>query len=390
MIKLSSSSSSFSSIVTKPIITGRRRRSGGGDGDGAFFVNINSYARESWRKNNNQHCSTATFPLLGISAVVVTVMAMTAMVQVQLVPFDDFFSNNSNSNNHYYASAFTPSALITTVPTVRRHHYNQEHKHRMGNNNLNYHHRNFVSNNANEQLYHQNQNRQNYLHNAISTSIHSVAGDNKNSDKGNDDDNNSCCWSLQQLEEYTNSDSVGVVLEFTTSALTGGYRCIARAKHNESIILGYVEGFLRPPPQLDIVHMDKMEIYQYRIERVKREKPNTLNFNGINIGLGRLMGYRCLLYAKEQGSSRTKVEFLAINDEEYQHRRLIKYYRYAGFDIVKYVGEDISSIPDRLIWGGRGTLMKQNINILMIKWTKLFQLMQRKSNKILNSSTGEE
>ena len=49
-------------------------------------------------------------------------------------------------------------------------------------------------------------------------------------------------WSEDRLMEFANQE--GLVLSLTT--LGPGYRGVARAKHNTSIILGYCEGFLRP------------------------------------------------------------------------------------------------------------------------------------------------
>mmetsp|Transcript_5710 Transcript_5710/g.14262 ORF Transcript_5710/g.14262 Transcript_5710/m.14262 type:complete len:307 (+) Transcript_5710:221-1141(+) len=189
----------------------------------------------------------------------------------------------------------------------------------------------------------------------------------------------SALWTLEQLEDYVSDESINVVISFTTFGPV--YRAVARAKHDESIILGYVEGFLRPT-QPKILHLDKMEIFQPVVEKVRKSRPNTLNFGGVNIGLGLLMGYRCLLYAAEPAQgSRTIAEFLAIDDEDFQHKRLVRYYRYAGFKIVKYVGDDPKDIPDRLVWGGCGTLMKQDIPALMARWTELFELMRSRVEK---------
>lgn len=206
-----------------------------------------------------------------------------------------------------------------------------------------------------------------------------------------EEDSSNSIWTLEQLEDFASSDSVNVVISFTTFGPV--YRAVARAKHDESIILGYVEGFLRPT-QPKLLHLDKMEIFQPVLERVRRSHPQTLNFGGINIGLGLLMGYRCLLYATEPAQGpRTIAEFLAIDDEDFQHKRLVRYYRYAGFKVVKYVGDDPRDIPDRLVWGGCGTLMEQDISKLMAKWTSLFELMKTKvakeTEKKLAATTSE-
>mmetsp|Transcript_51901 Transcript_51901/g.155771 ORF Transcript_51901/g.155771 Transcript_51901/m.155771 type:complete len:114 (+) Transcript_51901:1033-1374(+) len=72
--------------------------------------------------------------------------------------------------------------------------------------------------------------------------------------------------------------------------------------------------------------------------------------------------------AKSNGLS--KAEFLAIDDEEFQHKRLVRYYQIMGFKVFRYVGEDVRNIPDRLIWGGCGTLMGEDVMVLLAKWTK--------------------
>jgi len=180
-------------------------------------------------------------------------------------------------------------------------------------------------------------------------------------------------WTAEDIDIF--ADSRGVVISFTT--LGPGYRAVARAKHDESTILGYVEGFLRPSGQ--ILHLDKMEVFQPMMERVKRQVPDSLDFGGVSFGLGLLLGYKCLLHGKENG--RTIAEFLAIDDEDFQHKRLVRYYKRVGFQVVKYVGEDIRDIPDRLVWGGCGTLMKEDIDVLMQKWAKLLELMKSRTKQ---------
>lgn len=178
-------------------------------------------------------------------------------------------------------------------------------------------------------------------------------------------------WTTQDIDDF--ADSRGVIISFTT--LGPGYRAVARAKHDESMILGYVEGFLRPSG--NILHLDKMQVFKPMTEKVKRQVPGSLDFGGVSFGLGLLMGYKCLLHGKENG--RSVAEFLAIDDEDFQHKRLVRYYKRVGFQVVKYVGEDFRDIPDRLIWGGCGTLMKEDIYVLMNKWVKLLDLMRSRT-----------
>ena len=63
-------------------------------------------------------------------------------------------------------------------------------------------------------------------------------------------------------------------------------------------------------------------------------------------------------------------EFLAIDDEAFQHKRLVRFFKRAGFNVIKYVGDDLASVPDRLVWGGCGTLMNEKIEKLLLIWTK--------------------
>lgn len=180
-------------------------------------------------------------------------------------------------------------------------------------------------------------------------------------------------WTVEELEKYS-AETTGVVISFST--VGPGYRAVARAKHDESLILGYVEGFVRPSGQ--ILHLDKMEIFKPQVEKAKRQAPDSFDFGGISFGVGLLMGYRCLLHAMEKGCR--KAEFLAINDEEFQHKRLVRYYKRVGFKVVKYVGEDVKNIPDRLIWGGCGTLMEEDVGVLIRKWADLLSLMKERAS----------
>jgi len=175
-------------------------------------------------------------------------------------------------------------------------------------------------------------------------------------------------WTEDEIDTFAKER--GMIVTFST--LGPGYRAVARAIHDESIILGYVEGFVRPTGQ--ILHLDKMQIFQPVVNRMKENYPETLNFQGVSFGIGLLMGYKCLLFGKDKGCR--IAEFLAIDDMEFQHKRLVRYYKRVGFKVVKYVGEDIRDIPDRLIWGGCGTLMKEDVSTLMEKWSKTMTLMQ--------------
>ena len=176
-------------------------------------------------------------------------------------------------------------------------------------------------------------------------------------------------FSKQDLMEY--ADGEGVILSLST--LGPGYRAIARVKGDENKILGYVEGFVRPSGNL--LHLDKMEVFRPIVKQARNERED-FRGGGTILGVGLLMGYLCLLHGHENNCNRC--EFLAIDDGEKLHNRLVRYYKNAGFRVVKYVGEDLSSIPDRLIWGGCGTLLEQDIPYMLSYWTELMKKAERK------------
>lgn len=179
-------------------------------------------------------------------------------------------------------------------------------------------------------------------------------------------------WTKEQVLEY--ADQQGVVISFTT--LGPAYRAIARAKHNTTQIMGYIEGFVRPGNK--ILHLDKMEVFRKMIKLARVENPNEFKGGGTRLGVGLLLGYICILHGQEQGC--IDAEFLAIDDEPFQHKRLVKFYRQSGFDFVKYVGDDFKSIPDRLIWGGCGTLLRKDIKFLLQYWKTVLEKSYKKAS----------
>jgi hypothetical protein len=174
--------------------------------------------------------------------------------------------------------------------------------------------------------------------------------------------------SIAEIEEITDFASRrGIELKFTTRG--PGYRSVASSRSDPSNVLGYVEGFVRPTGR--ILHADKMEIFKGALNSARRSEDGMFDGGGTFLGPGLLIAYVCLLHGRECGC--VAVEFLAIDDAEYQHRRLIRYYKMAGFREVRYVGEELRDIPDRLVWGGCGTLMTEDIDTILTKWTRIIR-----------------
>ena len=165
------------------------------------------------------------------------------------------------------------------------------------------------------------------------------------------------------------------------TTLGPGYRAVARCRHDPSQILGYVEGFVRPGSKSrQLLHLDQMQVFRPVVQRARRDNPDEFRGGGTVLGVGLLMGYLCLLHGQEQGCH--VAEFLAIDDQELQHKRLVRFYKHAGFALVKYVGDGFMDIPDRMVWGGCGTLLRQDIPVLLESWTRLMEKSLEKDKRI--------
>ena len=51
----------------------------------------------------------------------------------------------------------------------------------------------------------------------------------------------------------------------------------------------------------------------------------------------------------------------------------VQYYKLAGFDFIKYVGDNFKDIPDLTVWGGCGMLLCRDIPSLLAYWTQLME-----------------
>ena len=111
-------------------------------------------------------------------------------------------------------------------------------------------------------------------------------------------------------------------------------------------------------------------------------------------GISFIMGSWALNWAYEKGSR--NAELLAVEDDAMMSKILVRLYQRLvyivnlistisniyinaiqsfGFEIVKYVGEDIGSVPDRLLWGAVGTLMRLDTTKFFDEWTPKFQVL---------------
>ncbi|DBB03848.1 TPA: hypothetical protein ACH3X1_012942 [Trebouxia sp. C0004] len=97
---------------------------------------------------------------------------------------------------------------------------------------------------------------------------------------------------------------------------------------------------------------------------------------GTFFGLSLLIAAAVMSHGHECGC--VKAEMLAINDDDHQHARLVKYYRRMGFEKVLEVGNNgLSDLQHLLVWGGAGTRMNCNPEQFLRRWASLL----KKSNK---------
>lgn len=185
------------------------------------------------------------------------------------------------------------------------------------------------------------------------------------------DINVSSDWTRQELTDFAEHEQ-GFKLSLST--LGPGFRVLARSTHNATEILGYLEGLCRGK----VLQIDKLMVFSNVVDRVRHANPQFTG-GGTPLGVGLYLAYLALLQGEEQGC--TVAESLAIDDGDEQHRKYVRLYQTAGFELIKYVGDDWKDIPDRIVWGGCGSLLAKDIASLKSFWTKLFEKSKARRQK---------
>ncbi len=85
-----------------------------------------------------------------------------------------------------------------------------------------------------------------------------------------------------------------------------------------------------------------------------------------SLKVGPLIWAATMAWARESTPC-TEARLLAIKDDPYKHAKLTRYFRWQGFKTIKDVGAGPSDLPLRLIWGGAGTLMIGNCDVVFKK-----------------------
>lgn len=117
------------------------------------------------------------------------------------------------------------------------------------------------------------------------------------------------------------------------------FRIVVATQEESSVkIWGELKGWT--VPLLNGLNLDTMRV-------VKQSPPY----------VSELIWATTMAWAIERTSCRY-ARLLAIYDDEGYSKKLVRYFRLLGFNVVKEVGSSPADLLLRLIWGGAGTLMK--------------------------------
>ena len=136
-------------------------------------------------------------------------------------------------------------------------------------------------------------------------------------------------------------ESLGLTIKIQLREALGFnfFRIVVATQEKSSVkIWGELKGWT--VPLLNGLNLDTMRV-------VKQSPPY----------VSELIWATTMAWAIERTSCRY-ARLLAIYDDEGYSKKLVRYFRLLGFNVVKEVGSSPADLLLRLIWGGAGTLMK--------------------------------
>eukprot|EP00892_Ulva_mutabilis_P003272 jgi/Ulvmu1/1316/UM011_0044.1 len=149
-------------------------------------------------------------------------------------------------------------------------------------------------------------------------------------------------------------------ISLTVKDLGPLYRISCR-RDSDGIILATTNGWINPLPRF--MHCETLQVFtRGQGGKTGEDIPGGL------LGLGVFVGVATFAYALSQGCNRA--EILAINDSDEQHAKLLRYYKFFGFKVVKTVGDNgLADLPDQVVWGGVGTRMDADPEQMVRRWS---------------------
>jgi len=174
---------------------------------------------------------------------------------------------------------------------------------------------------------------------------------------------------LDELQEAANR----IGMYFTMTWLGPVYRCVIRKLPEEGEEKGKAIGFTTGSIIGSLIRQDTMRISNVNSgNELSKKRPDEIADRGWQsphvLGLGILLGAYPLRVAYDQGVK--TAQLLAICDEERQFKILRRHYMRLGLKPIKELTDDITCVPDRMIWGGVGTLMEADVTQILSRHTQ--------------------
>tara|TARA_B100001029_G_C14828271_1_gene321537 strand:- start:82 stop:570 length:489 start_codon:yes stop_codon:yes gene_type:complete len=148
-------------------------------------------------------------------------------------------------------------------------------------------------------------------------------------------------------------ESLGLTIKIQLREALGFnfFRIVVATQEKSSVkIWGELKGWTIP--LLNGLNLDTMRV-------VKQSPPY----------VSELIWATTMAWAIERTSCRF-ARLLAIYDDEGYSKKLVRYFRLLGFNVVKEVGSSPADLLLRLIWGGAGTLMKGDCSKILDRLIK--------------------
>ena len=148
-------------------------------------------------------------------------------------------------------------------------------------------------------------------------------------------------------------ESLGLTIKIQLREALGFnfFRIVVATQEKSSVkIWGELKGWTIPV--LNGLNLDTMRV-------VKQSPPY----------VSELIWATTMAWAIERTSCRF-ARLLAIYDDEGYSKKLVRYFRLLGFNVVKEVGSSPADLLLRLIWGGAGTLMKGDCSKILDRLIK--------------------
>ncbi len=153
------------------------------------------------------------------------------------------------------------------------------------------------------------------------------------------------------------ADSIGLIIKIQNRETLGfNFFRIVVAKQDKDIvkIWGEIKGWTFP--SRDGLHLDTLRILDSSPPFVTE-----------------LIWATTMSWALEKTSCRF-AKLLAIYDDDGYSKKLVRYFRLKGFQVIKEVGSNVPDLFRRIIWGGAGTLMKGKCLVILEKIEKKFKI----------------